>query len=219
MSYPNIKIKDYFLRSASILSLVSPYILIFNLVFVGFLNYQPMKSIMFFVGLVPVIALSILIQTQINRPAKGASNKMCSIAREPLSIDHWDTLPAFTKLMIGYDNPSMIMILNMFAVAYLLFSMMMHSQYNVAYILFYSIYSIYTLVTLGGIGCFSWMSLIFGSFLGLIFGTLWFFIVHGINKKYTFLSSSSSDNVQCYEPNKRKFKCSVYKNGVIVKNL
>lgn len=212
---------SYIQRFLSMGALLSPYILVFNLIFIGFLNYQPMKSLMFIIVLVVLGLLpTIIIQSVIKKQFKGSNNPLCNIAKETQSLStDFNNLTILEKLNIGYDNPSLIMVVNLFTFSYLFMSMMMYSQYNIAYILFYVLYIVYTFITLGYIGCNHWISLTFGSFLGILFGILGFFLAYSIDKKNTFLNERSSNNVQCYEPSKKKFKCSVYKNGVLVKNL
>jgi len=63
-----------------------------------------------------------------------------------------------------------------------------------------------------------------GTGLGLLLGGILSFGYYAIIKETQpdllyFINSKSSNNVACSKPSKQTFKCSVYKNGKLIKNL
>ena len=56
-----------------------------------------------------------------------------------------------------------------------------------------------------------------GIFIGLFFGTIWFWMWFAFNRKdLLFFNELVSNNAICSRPNKQTFKCSVYKGGELL---
>lgn len=67
--------------------------------------------------------------------------------------------------------------------------------------------------------CSSGIGLGLGSLVGLLYGSLTFLLWYSIDKKLVFIDAMASNKVACSRPSKQTFKCAVYKNGQLVKNL
>ena len=67
--------------------------------------------------------------------------------------------------------------------------------------------------------CSSPVGLGLGSLVGLLYGSLTFLLWYSIDKKLVFIDAMASNKVACSRPSKQTFKCAVYKNGQLVKNL
>ena len=68
--------------------------------------------------------------------------------------------------------------------------------------------------------CNGVIDVIIGAVLGFCLGTAWFFLFWLTdNKKLLFIDDLVSNRVACNRPSKQNFKCAVYKNGELVKNL
>ena len=68
--------------------------------------------------------------------------------------------------------------------------------------------------------CNKLIDLIVGNILGAGIGVAYFFLFWASgNKNLLFGNSLDSNNVICNRPAKQTFKCAVYKNGQVVKNL
>ena len=64
------------------------------------------------------------------------------------------------------------------------------------------------------------MDFILGSLIGAICGVGYYSLVSAYGgEKYTLFSSQESNNVRCDKPSDQKFKCVVYKNGEVLKQL
>ena len=69
-------------------------------------------------------------------------------------------------------------------------------------------------------GCNNKIDVIIGNLLGAGLGVGYFFAFWASNNKnLLFIDDITSNNVSCSRPSKQTFKCAVYKNGQLVKNL
>ena len=58
-----------------------------------------------------------------------------------------------------------------------------------------------------------------GGLIGFILGLIWFSIIFATNNQdLLYFSEFVSNNVMCSKPSKQTFKCSVYKNGELIKS-
>ena len=68
--------------------------------------------------------------------------------------------------------------------------------------------------------CNDFIDIISGAFIGFLLGTLQFVILHySGHDSLLYFNDFVSDNTICERPKKQTFKCAVYKNGQLVKNL
>ena len=69
-------------------------------------------------------------------------------------------------------------------------------------------------------GCNDIIDILSGIIFGSIIGFAWFAIFHYTgHNSLLFYSDFISNAVVCERPKKQQFKCSVYKNGKLIKNL
>ena len=67
-------------------------------------------------------------------------------------------------------------------------------------------------------GCTQLPGVFTGAITGIIFGTLWYTLLQSTgNQKLTYFNDFITNNVVCSRPQKQSFKCSVYKNGELIK--
>ena len=52
----------------------------------------------------------------------------------------------------------------------------------------------------------------------LVFGSLWFALLHSSGNKSLLFFDEALHGLQCVWPSRQTFKCAVYKNGELVKN-
>ena len=68
--------------------------------------------------------------------------------------------------------------------------------------------------------CTTSVGIFLGTAIGVVFSSVWFMILK-LNKleKVLYYDEYSSNKVACTRPDKQKFKCSVYKNGELLKSI
>jgi hypothetical protein len=67
--------------------------------------------------------------------------------------------------------------------------------------------------------CTTPTGIVLGSFIGIIWGLFWYFLIQGQNNELLYYDDLLSNKVACSRPSQQKFKCSVYKNGELLKTL
>jgi len=67
--------------------------------------------------------------------------------------------------------------------------------------------------------CMSTSSLVVSLITSAIIGSASAFGIYNINPELTFFSNTTTNNVTCNKKSNKKFVCSVYKNGQLVKNI
>ena len=115
-------------------------------------------------------------------------------------------------------NPSIQAAITWFTFIYLLIPMLMNKKtlLNPAVITVTTVLAVFNCIYLGITECSNYVGLLFGTIIGLICGTVWYFIILGINKKYLFYNELISNNAICNKPSQTNFKCHVYKGGELV---
>ena len=119
----------------------------------------------------------------------------------------------------SYDNksPSFQAAITWFTFIYLLIPMIQNLMLlNPVVIGVTGILAIINMIYLEDAKCSNWFGLLFGMLIGLICGTVYFYIVSSQHKSLLFYNELVSNNVVCKKPAKTNFKCHVYKNGELM---
>jgi hypothetical protein len=187
---------------------ITPFLLAFTFILIGFINNQPVNSLIYVGAVCFATFLVSLTQSSFNVEALVDRSPMC---------DLWE-LPFVGN---NFINPSLSTFFIMFSAIYMLYPMFMSGSINYGIlILFISLFcadvasKLYNKCTnITGVV----MATIFASVIGFVSTML----MYSTNPELLFFSSKSSNNVYCSKPanNKQKFKCAIYKNGELFKNL
>jgi hypothetical protein len=84
--------------------------------------------------------------------------------------------------------------------------------------LLFVIYAIDCVVKTGN-KCTSPIGIILGSFVGMVWGLLWYFLIQTQNPELLYYDDLISNKIACSRPTQQQFKCSVYKNGQLLQTL
>jgi hypothetical protein len=184
---------------------IIPFLLIFTFILIGFLNNEPINSIMY-VGAVTICTFLIgLIGNQFNIEVLKDRSAMC---------DLWD-IPFINSI----GGPSLTTYFITFSSIYMLLPMFMSGSINYGILLLFIILLVSDIVSKLSNKCTS----ITGIMLSIIFGVvtsglLTTGLYHAV-PDLMFFTENKSNKVMCGKPTKKKFKCSVYKNGQLLKEL
>ena len=125
-------------------------------------------------------------------------------------------------LITQYSAPDFNSMFLAFTTLYLLMPMAYGAApLNVLLIIILSIFIIGTGFTRVSLGCNKILDIILGNVLGAGLGVGFFFALwaNEDSRKFLFTDSVGSNKVSCSRPSKQTFKCAVYKNGQLIKNL
>lgn len=184
--------------------ILSPYFINFFFLLISLIN-RDLKGLIYVVGGILSALFGISIRPIINQKLDQNADPVCRIFDTGFNSQY--NSPSSTTLFYGYT------------IMYLLMGMIENNTWN--YILLP-----FTLLMIGDIyitkkyNCSNYLGIFVGLVIGLLFGILYYMVfkLSGLNK-LLFFSKDEKNSVQCSKPSKQHFKCSVYKNGVLVKDM
>ena len=192
------------------LSLVSPFVLVMMMVLISLFN-QNVKGFVYLAGIILALPFNVMLQNliQSRREASG-SDVVCDLFDFPYP----------SQWIVAYDTPSFNSLMIGFTFIYLFLPMYEKNNMNYPLIIFILILLVIDTVTRYSLKCTKLQGSILGTLLGLMLGTVWYnmFKLSG-NTNLLYYDDYTSNKVACSKPNKQTFKCSVYKNGELIKTI
>lgn len=184
---------------------ISPVLVLGLVVFIGLLNsnavgaslFVSMMSVIYFIGITMQKGLGV-VSTQPKHP-------VCSVFGENL-----------------YMNPSLSSMLLFASITYIVLPFIMTNTTTKYIPLISVLIALWVLdfVIKMRHQCTNTLGVVMGTLVGGATGGLFTFLIYKfLNSGLLFHGISSSNNVVCNRPSERKFKCSVYKNGQLIKSL
>lgn len=190
------------------LSAISPLLLGFFMIMISIFN-QDVKGLVYLGGILISIIINIFLINLVKNPRTPDKEAgLCNLINIPFGN------------VSAYNSPSLNSVLISFTMAYLLLPMKYNNQINYPLIVFLA-----AIFCMDGISkvlnnCTNPLGVILGLFVGFLLGSAWFILLHSTgNDSLLYFSEVSSNKVYCAKPNKQTFKCSVYKNGELIKTL
>ena len=195
-----------FLPIIEYFSLIAPTILALFILFAGFLN-KNIKGLIYLCGLLISLIFGILLKPFFGGSVPQNAHAACNIFS--------DNFPNSQ-----YSNPALDTIALAFSAAYLIIPMITNKTIN------WSVIVTFILVTfMNGtfrlrMSCNQPIEIFLGFLVGALLGGGFYSLIKEYGgEDYLFFSNTSSNNVVCDKPSSTKFKCVVYKNGEIIKQL
>ena len=185
---------------------VSPLLLGFFLVMISIFN-QDIKGIVYLAGVLVASLINLFVLNLIKSPSSPDKSPTCDLIDFPFNLNQYNS-PAFNSMFIA------------FTIAYLILPMKYNNQMN--YAVLGALLGLFALDAFTKIinKCTTMAGSLLGALIGLVLGGAWFTLFHvSGNDSLLYFNEFSSNNVVCSRPEKQTFKCSVYKNGQLIKNL
>lgn len=195
-----------FLPMVEYFSLIAPTIIALFINFAGILN-KDLKGLIYLAGLMISLIIGIMLKPFFGGTIPKSADPACNL--------FGDSFPNS-----NFSNPSLDTLALTFSAAYLLIPMFVNGTINWIVIMSF----IMVLFTNGAVRlkltCNQPLDLIIGFLIGALCGGGFYALIKEYGgEKYLFFSNTDSNNVMCDKPSSTKFKCVVYKNGEIVKQL
>lgn len=185
---------------------LSPILIGFFLLGASVLN-KDIKGLVYMAGIMFSFVLNTIFMNVIKSPInpERASSMSCNLIDLPFAN--------------AYSSPAWNSVFIAFTLAYLYLPMNFSGNMNYGVVL--------SLLTLFGIDavskltneCTNKMGVIIGGLIGLLLGSGWYSIIKGSGNPQLLYFEELTNGKACSRPSKQKFKCSVYKNGKLIKNL
>lgn len=187
-------------------SALIPLLLIFFMVMISVFN-QDLKGMVYLAGVLITSVINIFLLNIIKNKRDEASGPSCSLFNLPFNMNQ-------------YNVPSLNSVLIAFTIAYLFLPMKTTNQMN--YVIIAALLSIFVIDAVSKImnKCTTIAGVIVGLLTGLIFGSIWYILFHSAGfDSLLYFDEVVSNKTYCSRPKKQTFKCSVYKNGELIKTL
>lgn len=185
-------------------SYLSPMIFSFFMVMTSIFN-EDAKGFVYLVGILVFCLVGGSILRPILKQTIENQDAICNLVELPI-IGNQFTTPLFSTTIIA------------FTLIYLLIPML-NTGVKIPLVVSMVILSIMDIFVNYKHRCANITGIIVSFFLGLIFGTVWYFSMNAISPELTYFSDTPSNRVVCQKPSAKKYKCKVYKNGKLLKTM
>ena len=186
-------------------SALSPLLLGFFLLMTSVFN-QNIRGIVYLAGVLIACVINLVLMGVIRSRRDVNAAALCDLVSLPF--------------VNGYNSPSLSSLFIAFTIAYLVLPMTYNDNMNygvLAVLLGLFVMNAISRVTNR---CTTTIGIFLGALVGLVLGGLWYTLFHSTgHDSLLFFNEVSSNNVVCSRPAKQTFKCSVYKNGELIKQL
>ena len=193
-NYPNVF--QYF-------SMISPFLVILLFVFISIINSN-LKGFIYLLGIFFLFFLILLFQKVLRIEAPSERSPYCEVFAFPIPLHG---VPSFNSSIF------------IFTIVYLFIPMINHNIMNFPLlILLFVMFAIDCAIKTAG-KCTSPVGVILGSFVGMVWGLLWYFLIQNQNPELLYYDDLISNKIACSRPTQQQFKCSVYQNGQLLQTL
>ena len=186
----------------TLVSALSPILITFFLLMLTCMN-QNFKGLIFITGILFSLLFNLLIMRVVGSPKDPDASATCSLAELPILGD--------------FNSPSSSSLFIAFTFTYLFIPMIYNNQMNYpVIILLLGLFAVDSFMRVKH-KCTNTIGVFLGWFVGILCGSLWFTILHSSGAdNLLYFNELGSNSVRCDKPSSQTFKCSVYKNGVLV---
>lgn len=188
-----------------VITYISTFLLGFTFILISFINGEPIKSLIYLASLVLSMFLVVgLLKFKVPDTFSTPTSPICGM---------WSMFDD------ELARPSMSTFFITFTISYIIVPMILSNNINPWIVTF--MIAIFCIDTIGKYAlhkCITTPGLIISFLCASIIGGLISFGLYHTNKELVYFADVSSNNTQCGKRGK-KFVCSVYKNGQLIKNL
>ena len=199
--------KFWLLNTFKFLAYIAPFLFGFSLITISALNGTFLQPIIYF----GILALSMMLlsQIKINKdvPIPSNFNEICKT---------W----GWNFFDDAYYRPSLGTYFIIFSVFYTLMPMIINKTFNIFFIVYIiSVFMLDLIFNFGINKCYTTSSYVISIFAGVIIGGVSSSLINATNPELVYFGVSPSNNQVCGKVSNKNFKCSVYKNGQLIKRL
>lgn len=187
-------------------SYVSPILLGFFMVMSSMFN-QDIKGIIYLSGvLLFCLVIGGSLRLVLKQRVKDDREPICDMVDLPLNGNEYEA-PIFSTTTIA------------FTMMYL-FLPMLSTGFNIPVISSLIVLLVLDIIVNIYHKCGSVSSIFISTFFGVLFGSIWYYLMAiASDGKFTYFTDEPQNNVVCKKPEKKTYKCKVYKNGKLLKTL
>jgi hypothetical protein len=184
-------------------SMISPFLVILLFVFISIINSN-LKGFIYLLGIFMLFFIILLFQNVLRSKLPEDASPYCHVFNFAYPLHG---VPSFNSSIF------------LFTIAYLFVPMVVNNIMNYPLLIILLILFAIDCVIKSGNKCTTPIGIVLGSFVGLIWGFLWYFVIQSQAPNLLYYDDLISNKVACSRPTQQQFKCSVYKNGELLKTL
>ena len=199
--------KFWLLNTFKFLAYIAPFLFGFSLITISAMNGTYLQPIIYF----GILALTMMLLSQIklnkDMPIPADFNEICKT---------W----GWNFFDDAYYRPSLGTYFIVFSVFYTLIPMIINQTFNIFFILYIiCVFLLDFIFNFSINNCYTMSSYIISIFAGTLIGGLSSSFINTTNPELVYFGLSPSNNEVCGKVSNKNFKCSVYKNGQLIRQL
>ena len=199
--------KFWLLNTFKFLAYISPFLFGFSLITISAMNGTYLQPIIYF----GILALSMMLLSQIklnkDMPIPANFNELCKT---------W----GWNFFDDAYYRPSLGTYFIVFSLFYTIIPMIINKTFNIFFIVYsICVFVLDLLFNFSINNCYTMSSYIISIFAGILIGGLSSSFINASNPELVYFGISPSNNEVCGKVSNKNFKCSVYKNGQLIRQL
>jgi hypothetical protein len=184
-------------------SMISPFMVVLLFVLISIINSN-LKGMIYLLGIMLLFIIVLLFQKVFHTLPDPNKHPYCNMFAMTPEING---IPSFNSAIF------------LFTFIYLFLPMFLHGIMNFPLmVILLSLYAVDVVMKTRN-RCTSPSGVVMGSMVGLIWGFTWYYIIKSQNQELLYYDDLISNKVACSRPTQQQFKCSVYKNGELLKTL
>ncbi len=209
------------------LSMISPYLVIFFILFNSIVNSNFIKGIVYLSGLMILFVIVLFFQKILSASGMHTPNPLCNLFQINAILY---SIPSFSIALITYTMLYILLpmisnnVINYPFIIILFLILFINGLHRVKYNCNPFIIILFLILFINGLhrvkyNCTTIFGAVTGGFLGIVWGVLYYTMINSSDPKLTYSDDFLSNKVACSRPTEQKFKCSVYKNGELLQSI
>ena len=195
-----------FLPLINYISLLAPTIISLFIVIASVLN-KNLKGLIYLCGLFCTLMIGIISKGGFKGMIPQNAHQACNIFSDGFPNSQ-------------YSNPALDTLSLVFTTSYLVTPMIINKTINWPILIALFLITFLNATFRLKLSCNKSIDIIIGILIGSLCGIGYYTLIHAYGgAKYLFFSFTDSNNIVCSKPSNQKFKCVVYKNGEVIKQL
>ena len=191
---------------AKFISFMSPFLIIFFMLMISILKNTIVKGLIFAIGITIITFINYILKNTLQSKQNALATPFCNLLPSPFTVSDANTI---------FNSPSLNSTIIGFTLAYLVLPMKLNNEINPGLLTFLVVLLVVNgMVEVSG-SCCPVSGVVLGALVGITFGILYYVLIQTSgNQDLAYFSKEMSDNTQCRKAGNKKFRCTVYKNGV-----
>ena len=187
------------------LSYITPFLIGFLIITIGFANNEVGKSLMYIAGATIVTLIGLVLRLTFFSNGDG-------VERSPLCG------PFELFANIGSNTPALSVMFMTYSFIYMLLPMIANNVVNIPFLVLMIGLLMVGIIPKLYLKCTNLTNTIISALSGTIAGGMYYLFLSNY-KDLLFFSGIRSNKTYCSKPDKTNFKCSVYKNGQLIQQI